>query len=238
METANIWNFVTPVFISLKIAVTATVIALITGGGLAWLLSRRHGFWAAMLEIIIALPLVFPPVVVGFYLLAILGRTGLLGGFFYNILNVNIIFTPVAAVIAASIAALPFMFKTIKSFLECVDPDMIGAARLDGASEWVLLRDIRLPLASKGILAGITLSFLRALGEFGATLMVAGNIPGKTQTLSMAIWGLVMSGETAKAHGLALLLTGICMAAVIGLRFLDKKLNDRDCSNHYNPINS
>lgn len=228
MDAANMWNFLTPVFISLKIAVTATIIALITGGVLAWLLSWRYGFWASLFETLISLPLVFPPVVMGFYLLTFLGRTGFLGGFFHNMLNINIIFTPVAAIIAASIAALPFMFKTMKSFLDCVDPDMLGAARLDGASEWVLLRDIRLPLASKGILTGITLSFLRALGEFGATLMVAGNIPGKTQTLSLAIWGYVMSGEPAKAHLLALMLTGICMIAVTGLRFIDKKLTGRD----------
>lgn len=217
-------NFVTPVFISLKIAITATVLALILGGGLAWILSRRHGFWAAMLEILISLPLVFPPTVVGFYLLATLSRTGFLGGIIYDILKVNIIFTPTAAVFAASIAALPFMFKTMKSFLECIDPDMIGAARLDGASEWVLLRDIRLPVASKGVLTGITLSFLRALGEFGATLMVAGNIPGKTQTLSLAIWGFIMNGEPEKAHILALLLTGICIITICSLRLLDRKL--------------
>ena len=228
MNETTITNFVTPVMISLKIAVMATIVAFIFGGGLAWLLSRRNGFWANILEVLVSLPLVFPPTVVGFYLLTLFGRSGFLGGIIYHVFKANLIFTPAAAIIAAATAAMPFMFKTLKSFFECVDPDTIGAARLDGATEWILLRDIRLPLAAKGVLAGITLSFLRALGEFGATLMVAGNIPGKTQTLSVAIWGWVMSGEPAKAHMLALLLAAISIIAVTGLRFIDKKLDGWD----------
>lgn len=225
MNEANIGDFLAPVYISLKIAVIATLLAIAAGGGLAWLLSQHRGFWSAALEMLISLPLVFPPTVVGFYLLSVLGRAGYLGGFVHDHFRLNIIFTPLAAVLAAFIAALPFMFKTMKSFFECVDPDMIGAARLDGASELVLLREIRLPMAAKGIITGVSLSFLRALGEFGATLMVAGNIPGKTQTLSLAIWGFVMSGEPAKAHLLALFLTVICIATVTGLYILDRKFD-------------
>jgi molybdate transport system permease protein len=221
-------SFISPILISLKIAGMATCLALVCGGGLAWLLSGRHGFRASVLETAISLPLVFPPTVVGFYLLNILGRTGLLGGIIYQTLKINIIFTPAAAVLAAAIAALPLMFKPLKNFFEYIDPDIIGAARLDGASEFAVLREIRLPLASKGILTGVGMSFLRALGEFGATLMVAGNIPGKTQTLSLAIWGFVMSGEPAKAHILALLLTGICVITVISLRLIDRKFNNWD----------
>lgn len=211
-------TIIVPTLISLKIAVLATLLAFIAGGGFAWFLQGRCSRISIFLEGLISLPLVLPPTVLGFYLLMFLGKNGPIGRF----LPIEIIFTPTAAVLAAAIAGLPLIFKTLKGFFEMADHDIIGAARLD-ASEWHILWQIRLPMAYKGIISGIMLAFLRSLGEFGATFMVAGNIPGKTQTLSLAIWGSVMSGNTVSAHILAALLGVLCLIAAAGLRLLDLK---------------
>lgn len=211
-------TIIVPTLISLKTAALATLLAFIAGGGLAWRLQGRHSRISVLLEGLISLPLVLPPTVLGFYLLMLLGKNGLVGRF----IPMDVIFTPTAAVIAAAVAGLPLIFKTLKGFFEMADHDIINAARLD-ASEWHILWQIRLPMAYKGIIAGIMLAFLRSLGEFGATFMVAGNIPGKTQTLSLAIWGSVMSGNVASAHILAALLGLICLIFAASLHLLDLK---------------
>lgn len=221
MNEITVSTIYAPMMLSLEIALIATTLALITGGGLAWLLSGRRSLLATIFEAIITLPLVLPPTVLGFYLLLTLGRTGGVGRFIVQILKVNLIFTPAAAVIAATVAALPIMFKAVKAFLEVVDPEIIKAAQLDGASRLEILIFIEIPLAAKGFLTGILLSFLRALGEFGATLMVAGNIPGRTQTLSLAIWGSVMGGDLVRAYILTAVLTGICLLVVISMRLFE-----------------
>lgn len=207
--------------ISIRTAALATVFAFICGGALAWFCSGRRSWAIALLEGAISLPLVLPPTVLGFYLLLVFGRGSWPGRLICAMMNTDIIFTPAAAVIAATVAAVPLIFKTIKGFLEIANPDLLNAARLDGATEIRLFFSIRLPMAYKGVLSGITLAFLRAIGEFGATLMIAGNIPGRTQTLSLALWGSVMNGKIVEAHILALLLVIICLVAVIGLRKLD-----------------
>lgn len=214
----------TPTALTFKIAGTATFCALVSGGTLAWVTTGHRSFWAASLEAVILLPLVLPPTVLGFYLLSILGRSGLIGGLLFRFFNLEIIFTPAAAVVAASVGATPIMFKACKSFFEIADHDLLSAARLDGASEWQLLLFLRLPLASKGLMAGLLLAFLRAMGEFGATFMLAGNIPGRTQTLSLAIWGRMMSGDLINAHYLAFVLAILCITLIIGARIIDIKL--------------
>lgn len=215
-----------PGFLSLKIAGLATIIALLWGGCFAWLLFGKYSFWSTLLESLILLPLVLPPTVTGFYLLTILGRTGAVGRLVNGFLNLDLIFTPTAAVIAASVAAVPIVYKSCKSFLKIVPLEVLEAARLDGATEIQLLFQIRLPLAAQGVLAGMMLAFLRALGEFGATFMVAGNIPGKTQTLSLSIWGAIMSGDLIKAHLIAALLACLCLAITCLVQKLDRHLND------------
>lgn len=219
-------EIIIPGFLSLKIAGSATIIALLWGGCFAWLLFEKYSFWATLFESLISLPLVLPPTVTGFYLLTVLGRTGAVGHLVNGLLNLDLIFTPIAAVIAASVAAIPIVYKSCKSFLKIVPLEVLEAARLDGATEIQLLFQIRLPLAAQGVLAGIMLAFLRALGEFGATFMVAGNIPGKTQTLSLSIWGAIMSGDLIKAHLIAALLAFLCIAITCSVQKLDRHLND------------
>ncbi len=224
------WEVMESIGITLRIALPATLLAVVAGGGLAWLLAGRRSTPAAVVEMLICLPLVLPPTIMGFYLLTLLGREGLVGGPMHRWLDTGIIFTPMAAVVAAWAAATPIVFKTLKAAMETVDADLLGAARLDGASEWRLLLSIRLPLAGKALLAGTLLALLRAMGEFGATLMVAGNIPGKTQTLSLAIWGAVMTGEHVKAHVLAVTLCVLCLGVVLTVRSLDWGLGGRSLS--------
>ncbi len=226
MDSDFIFEIIAPTFLSLKVAGLATLIALFWGGFFAWMLSGKYSFWSTLLETILSLPLVLPPTVIGFYLLIVLGRTGLVGHFLNNRFNLELIFTPTAAVIAASIAAIPIVYKACKGFIETIPTEILEAARLDGASEIQILFQVRFPLAAKGVIAGIMLSFLRALGEFGATFMVAGNIPGKTQTLSLSIWGAIMSGDLLKAHLIAALLAVLCLAITSLVQKLDHRLSD------------
>jgi len=228
MDLETLRDIVQTTFLSLKIAGTATVLAFAVGGGLAGLLFGRRGRCATGVEFIISLPLVLPPTILGFYILSMIGRTGPLGQLISSTINVDIIFTPTAAVLAATAAAVPIMFKSIKTIFECVDPDVIEAARVDGASDFHILVFIRIPLAIKGVLTGTMLSFLRAIGEFGATFMVAGNIPGKTQTLSLAIWNSVMSGELVKAHIITALLAGLCLIFILCIRVIDAKFHVKE----------
>lgn len=223
MDTTFITEIMISAILSLKVAGLATLIALLWGGLFAWMLLGRYSFWSTLFESLISLPLVLPPTIVGFYLLTALGRTGFLGHILNNIFKLELIFTPTAAVIAASVAAVPIVYKSCKAFFEVIPIEVLEAARLDSASEIQMLFQIRLPLAAKGVVAGIMLAFLRAMGEFGATFMVAGNIPGKTQTLSLSIWGSVMSGDIIKAHIIAALLAILCLAITSLIQTLDHR---------------
>ncbi|HEX2954726.1 MAG TPA: molybdate ABC transporter permease subunit [Bacillota bacterium] len=216
-------KFLIPALLTIKIASAATLLSFLFGGLMAWLLQSRKGSFIMIIECFIALPLVLPPTILGYYLLLLLARSGPVG----TVLPIDIIFTPWAAIIAATAASTPIMFKTVKSFFETTEPEIIGAARLDGASEWKLLLLIRIPLTWKGILTGIILAFLRSIGEFGATMMIAGNIPGKTQTMALAIWDYVMSGDLSSANQLALIVAVTCLVTLTLLRFLDNKLDYR-----------
>jgi molybdate transport system permease protein len=176
----------------------------------------------------ICIPLFLPPTAFGFYLLNALGKSSLFGMAFSGIFSESLIFTPAAAVIAAGAAALPITYKSIKSFLEYIDPEVLNAAKLDGAGKFQLMCFIQLPLARKGIIIALLLAFLRALGEFGVTSMIAGNIPGSTQTMSLAIWDCVMSGNMANAHILSGILAIFSLGVIIALRILD----DRETNYH------
>lgn len=179
------------------------MIVAILGTAMGYLLARYHFWGKDGLDALCTLPLVLPPTAVGFYLLEVLGK----GSWLYALTGWSPLFTPQAAVIAAVIMAFPLMVKTSRAALEDVDLVYEEAAYTLGMSRWMTFFKVTLPLAWKGIAAGIVLSFARALGEFGATLMLAGNIPGKTQTMPLAVYQATQTGETQLALGLVLLLT-------------------------------
>jgi molybdate transport system permease protein len=187
-----------PVWLSLATSVTATVITCITGTGLAAWRQRHSGAAFALLDGIFILPLVLPPTVVGFLLLLLFGRYGLLGRAFWAI-GVSTVFSWTATVIAATVVSFPLMYISARGSLQQVNRDYLDAARTLGASEWRVFRRVALPLAGPGLLAGTILAFARAFGEFGATLMLAGDIPGRTETLPLAIYFVVEAGEKARA---------------------------------------
>ncbi|MBM7097588.1 molybdate ABC transporter permease subunit [Bacillus sp. H-16] len=200
-------SILTPLWLSLKIASTATVLAFIIGLFLAWWFSFSKNKVTNLLSIIITIPLVIPPTVLGYYLLVVLGRNSMLGQWIEGITGEPVIFTWKAAVIAAAIAALPLLIRPMQASFESINKNIIQAAALDGAGKLQLLRYIIIPLAYKGVLAGLVLGFARAMGEFGATLMVAGNIPGKTQTLSIAVYDAVQANRMMEANIMVVILT-------------------------------
>ena len=193
--------------LSLQVAIAATVLIVVTGVPIAYLLARKNFPGKELLDILLTLPLVLPPTVTGYYLILAFGRNGVVGRYLYNWFDWSIMFTWYAAVIASFVVALPLIIKTGRAALEGVDRNLINAAYTLGHSEWETALKVTLPLAKRGLLAGIVLSFARALGEFGATLMLAGNIPGKTDTMPLAIYSLSASGEQEQAAGMVLLLT-------------------------------
>jgi len=195
--------------LSLQVAVAATVVNALVGIPLAYVLARRRFWGRGLVDLLVTLPLILPPTVTGYYLIVLLGRRGLLGAPLHAATGWTIAFTWYAAVIAATVMALPLLVRTARAAIESVDRDLERAAYTLGRSEWRAALEVTLPLARRGILAGLVLAFARALGEFGATLMLAGNIPGKTTTVPLAIYTAVQTGETEEAFLLVGLLTGL-----------------------------
>jgi molybdate transport system permease protein len=206
-----IWNALK---LSLYVVSIATIAISVGGTALGFLLAKKSFRGKDLLDAIFTLPMVLPPTVTGYYLIILLGRRGVLGGPLYALTGWTVTFTWIAAVVASTVVALPLMIKSARAAIESVDPDYEIASYIMGKSELETFFRITLPLAGRGILAGIVLSFARAFGEFGATLMLAGNIPGKTQTMPLAIYEAVVSGEDENAKWLALILTGISVAVV------------------------
>jgi molybdate transport system permease protein len=200
-------TIILPLTLSLRVAIFSTILAFIIGIFLSWWFAFKKNRLTKFLSIIVTIPLVIPPTVLGYYLILLLGRNTLLGQWFETVTGSPIIFTWKAAVIAAMIASLPLLISPIQAAFESINKDTIGAAELDGANQFKLLIYIIIPLAYKGILAGLVLGFARSMGEFGATLMVAGNIPGKTQTLSIAIYDAVQADRMSDAHLMVIILT-------------------------------
>ncbi|MDI9613275.1 MAG: molybdate ABC transporter permease subunit [Acidobacteriota bacterium] len=200
--------------LSLLVVSITTVVIAVAGTAFAYLLAKRRFRGREMLDALLTLPMVLPPTVTGYYLILLLGRRGVLGEPLYALTGWTVTFTWVAAVIASTVVALPLMIKSARAAIESVDPEYETASLLMGKSEIETFFRITIPLASKGILAGVILSFARAFGEFGATLMLAGNIPGETQTMPLAIYEAVAGGEDATARWLALILTGISVTVV------------------------
>lgn len=177
-----------PIFLSLKVAGVSLIFVFLFGVSFAHLLRNRNFPGKTALEAFFTLPLVLPPVVTGFLLLVLVGKNGPIGQLLTKAFNVQLVFTPYAAVLAAAVVAFPLMYQNAKAAFQTVDPTLEDAARTLGSNEWRVFLTVTLPLSRSGLLSGIVLSFARALGEFGATMMVAGNIPGKTQTLPLAIY--------------------------------------------------
>ncbi|HKQ72462.1 MAG TPA: molybdate ABC transporter permease subunit [Blastocatellia bacterium] len=200
--------------LSLLVTFVATIVVILIGTAFAFILARRKFRGRELLDAIVTLPLVLPPTVTGYYLIALLGRRGVIGSYIYESVGWSVTFTWWAAVIAAAVMALPLMVKSARAAIESVNPQYEIASYTLGKSELETFFRITLPLASRGIFAGGVLSFARALGEFGATLMLAGNIPGKTQTMPLAIYEAVVAGEERQAQILALVLTAVSVTAI------------------------
>lgn len=203
-----------PLLLSLKVALWATGLNLLLGTAVAFGLSRWRSRWRELVDSLLTLPLVLPPTVLGYYLLIVLGRRGLLGAWLEQ-WGLSPVFTWEGAVIASTLVAFPLIQKAARAAFEGVDPQLEGAARVLGLSELAVFFRVSLPLAARGITAGALLAFARALGEFGATLMIAGNLPGRTQTLSVAIYAAVQAGDDAGANLLVIVASVTCVAVLL-----------------------
>ena len=201
--------------LTLKVAGWATFLNLILGVAVGFVMARRHFPGRDLVDAALTLPMVMPPTVLGYYLLVLIGSHGVIGAWLLQHFGIRLIFTWQAAVIAATIVAFPLVFKAARAAFENVDPQLEDAARTLGLSEPAVFFRISLPLAWRGILAGLLLSFARALGEFGATLMVAGSIVGKTQTLSIAVYEAVQAGQDDSANFLVAITSITCIAVLL-----------------------
>jgi molybdate transport system permease protein len=203
-----------PLWLSLRVAGLATVLSLALGLWLAYLLANRRFRGKEWIDAVATLPLVLPPTVLGYYLLVILGRESWLGRAYETVVGQPLVFTWQAAVAASTVHAFPLLVKTARAAFESVDRSYEKAARTLGASEWRIFWRVTLPLARRSIIAACVLAFARSLGDFGATLMVAGNIPGRTQTAAVAIYDAVESGNTLLARTLVLVISSVAIAVV------------------------
>lgn len=188
------YNDLSPLIISIKTSVAATIITFLSGILAAWFMTVKRRRYGSILDVLFTLPMVLPPTVLGFILLLIFGKNSPIGRLL-SLINVNIIFSWSATVIAAVVVSFPLMYNTAKGAFEQIDKNILNAARTLGVSEWRIFWTISLQLAWPGVAAGTVLAFARALGEFGATMMVAGSIPGKTQTIPIAIYFDVEGGD-------------------------------------------
>ena len=200
--------------LSLKVATTATLAVTVTGIPLAYLLARKDFPGKHLLDALVTLPLIFPPTVTGYLLLLLLGRRGPMGNLLYKLGGISILFTWYAAVVASGVAALPLMVKSAKAAMEAVDPRLIMASYTLGKGERATFFRVILPLARGGIVAGIVVAFARAMGEFGATLMLAGNIPFKTNTIPLEIYSAVSSARFYRANLLVVVTTLISLGVI------------------------
>ncbi|HPF19999.1 MAG TPA: molybdate ABC transporter permease subunit [Syntrophomonas sp.] len=203
-----------PAFISIKITLIATIIIFLLGLAAAWWMVNYRGRWQGLLDGILTLPLVLPPTVAGFGILLLIGKNGPIGKLL-GMFDINIIFTWHAAVIASIVVAFPLMYKTARGAFEQIDPNILNAARTLGVSEWKVFWRVSVPLARPGIAAATALAFARSMGEFGATLMVAGSIPGQTQTIPIAIYFATLGGEMRVALFWVLVILSISLTVIV-----------------------
>jgi molybdate transport system permease protein len=209
-----------PLVLSLQIASVATAIAAVLGVGLATLLANVRFPGRDLVDVVVTAPIVLPPTVLGYYLLVAFSRRGALGHAFEAIFGAPIVFTRLGAVLAATVGALPLVVKSGRAALEAVDPTLVRAARTLGATPLRAIATVQLPLAARGIVAALMLAFARSLGDFGITLMVAGDIPGETQTASLAIYDAIQEHRDAAALGMVATLTGVAVAILYAVNKL------------------
>ena len=201
-----------PLLLSFQIATMATLVAAVLGIGLATLLANTRFRGRDLVDVIVTAPIVLPPTVLGYYLLVALGRRSAVGHAFEALFGSSIVFTRTGAVVAATVGALPLVVKSARAALEGVEPTLMRAARTLGAGPSRAFFTVQLPLAGRGVVAALMLAFARSLGDFGITLMVAGDIPGETQTASLAIYDAIQEHRDAAALGMVLALTGVAIA--------------------------
>lgn len=211
-----------PILISLKISFISTGIIFFLGLAAAWGMANYRGRWQGLLDGILTLPLVLPPTVAGFGILLLIGKYGPIGKFL-DIFGINIIFSWYAAVLAATVVAFPLMYKTSRGAFEQIDRNILNAARTLGVSEWKVFWRVSVPLAWPGIAAATALSFARAMGEFGATLMVAGSIPGKTATIPIAIYFATQGGDMRLALGWVLVILAISLTVIVLMNYWNSR---------------
>lgn len=209
---ANDWH---ALLLTLRVSVLATFFALVLGVGLAWFFAHFKFWGRNTWDAVLTLPMVMPPTVLGYYLLVLFGRKGALGPWLENTFGLRLVFTWQGAVVAATVVAFPLIFKSARAAFEDVEKNLESAARTLGSSELSVFFRISMPLAARGIIAGMLLAFARAMGEFGATLMIAGNLPGRTQTLSMAVYEAVQAGDDVRANALVLLISVVCVTILV-----------------------
>lgn len=201
--------------LSLKVALWATLIDLVLGLAFGYLLARKRFAGRELLDALLTLPMVMPPTVLGYYLLVLIGRNGPLGGWLQQHFGIQLIFSWQAAVLAAAVVAFPLVLKGARAAFEAVDTQLEQAAYVLGLSPWAVFLRVSLPLAWRGVLGGTLLAFARSMGEFGATLMVAGSIPGKTQTLSIAVYEAVQAGQDDTANLLVAITSLVCIVVLV-----------------------
>jgi molybdate transport system permease protein len=215
------------VLFTVEMAALATALILVPGVAAAFLLARYRGPGKGALDTALSLPLVLPPTVVGFFLLELLGRNRPVGGWLAE-RGIEIVFTWKAVVLATAVMAFPLLVRSARTAFEEVDPRLVGLARTLGAGPVAAFFRVALPLAWRGVLAGVVLAFSRALGEFGATILVAGNIPGRTQTLALAIFHDVQIGRDDRAVGLAAVTVGLAFVALWTTEWIVRRRVRRD----------
>lgn len=213
---------ITPFWISLKVAITSTIIVTILGIIIAKWLYQQKGWFSRIMESLIILPIVLPPTVLGFILLIIFSPNNYIGGFITNVLHIPVIFTLTGAVIASIIVSFPLMYQHTVQGFRSIDKKMLNTARTMGASEGRIFFRLILPLAKRPIISGIMMSFARAIGEFGATLMVAGYIPNKTNTLPLEIYFLVEQGKENQAWLWVLVLIAFAVSVIGALNLMNR----------------
>lgn len=217
-----------PIILSIRVALVATAIAFFLGIFFAYLLTKKKVPGKNIWETILILPMILPPSIVGYLLLKLFGKRGPIGAFLLDTFGIQVVFTWIACVIAATVVALPLMYQNAKGAFQSVDPTLEIAARTLGSSSFKVFRTVTMPLSIPGIVSGIVLTFARALGEFGATLMLAGNIPGRTQTIPTAIYYSVVTGKEDEAMNLVVVMVLFSFALVFGLNMWLKKKNHRE----------
>jgi len=220
VETAIDWF---PLWLSLRVATLATVISTVVGLALAYLLARGRFAGRDLLESLVTLPIALPPTVLGYYLLVLLGRESALGAWWESLFGAPLVFTWKAAVVAACFHSVPLLVRAARAAFESVDTTLENAARSLGAGEWKVFWRVTLPLAKRSVIAATLFAFARALGDFGVTIMIAGNIPGRTQTMSVAIYDAVQSGDQDSARILVLVMSALALALLWSIQLIGNR---------------